>query len=46
MVDGDLNRVLLKLVEYLGHSNSIVSNAAYNEVSEFGPSTQRLLNII
>ncbi|RAL58649.1 hypothetical protein DID88_003013 [Monilinia fructigena] len=32
VVDGDLNRVLLKLVEYLGHSNSIVSNAAYNEI--------------
>jgi hypothetical protein len=31
--DGELNIVLLKLVEYLGHSNPIVSNAAYNEVS-------------
>ncbi|KAM3088202.1 serine/threonine-protein kinase M1, variant 2 [Clarireedia jacksonii] len=30
--DGELNIVLLKLVEYLGHSNPIVSNAAYNEI--------------
>ncbi|KAM0134783.1 hypothetical protein ACHAP3_005339 [Botrytis cinerea] len=32
LVDGELNIVLLKLVEYLGHSNPIVSNAAYNEI--------------
>ncbi|EDN95718.1 hypothetical protein SS1G_11597 [Sclerotinia sclerotiorum 1980 UF-70] len=32
LTDGDLNIVLLKLVEYLGHSNLIVSNAAYNEI--------------
>ncbi|QSZ36964.1 hypothetical protein DSL72_009056, partial [Monilinia vaccinii-corymbosi] len=45
MVDGDLNRVLLKLVEYLGHSNPIVSNAAYNEVSKVVSSSRRLLNV-
>ncbi|TGO91177.1 hypothetical protein BPOR_0036g00070 [Botrytis porri] len=32
LIDGELNIVLLKLVEYLGHSNPIVSNAAYNEI--------------
>ncbi|KAF7872002.1 uncharacterized protein EAF02_009107 [Botrytis sinoallii] len=32
LIDGELNIVLLKLVEYLGHSNAIVSNAAYNEI--------------
>ncbi|KAJ8069456.1 hypothetical protein OCU04_003110 [Sclerotinia nivalis] len=32
LIDDDLNIVLLKLVEYLGHSNLIVSNAAYNEI--------------
>ncbi len=29
----ELNPVLLKLVEYLGHSNPVVAGAAYNEVT-------------
>jgi hypothetical protein len=31
--DRELNLVLLRLVEYLGHTNQIVSGAAFNEVS-------------
>jgi hypothetical protein len=30
--DNELNIVLLKLVEYLGHSNPIISGVAFNEV--------------
>ncbi|PQE07411.1 phosphatidylinositol 3 protein [Rutstroemia sp. NJR-2017a WRK4] len=36
--DGELNIVLLKLVEYLGHTNPIVSNAAYNEILKLAKS--------
>ncbi|KAI9640177.1 serine/threonine-protein kinase M1 [Ciborinia camelliae] len=32
LIDGELNIVLLMLVDYLGHSNPIVSNVAYNEI--------------
>ncbi|ESZ94262.1 hypothetical protein SBOR_5330 [Sclerotinia borealis F-4128] len=32
LIDGELSIVLTKLVGYLGHSNPIVSNAAYNEI--------------
>ena len=31
--DRELNLVLLRLVEYLGHTNQIISGAAFNEVS-------------
>lgn len=31
--DRELNLVLLRLVEYLGHTNQIASGTAYNEVS-------------
>jgi hypothetical protein len=30
--DRELNLVLLRLVEYLGHTNQIASGAAFNEV--------------
>lgn len=32
--DDELNLVLLGLVKYLGHSNPIISGAAFNEVSK------------
>lgn len=31
--DQELNVVLLKLLDYLGHTNPIVSGVAFNEVS-------------
>lgn len=31
----EMNLVLLKLVEYLGHSNSLIYGLAYDEVSLF-----------
>jgi hypothetical protein len=33
--DQDLNMVLLKLVEYLGHTNPVISGVAFNEVKGF-----------
>lgn len=30
--DEELNLILLRLVEYLGNSNSVISGAAFNEV--------------
>lgn len=35
----EMNLVLLKLVEYLGHSNSIISGLAYDEVRLFTKET-------
>ena len=32
--DDELNIVLLKLVEYLGHSNPVISSVAFNEVDD------------
>ncbi|RDW66710.1 hypothetical protein BP5796_09459 [Coleophoma crateriformis] len=46
--DEELNIVLLKLVEYLGHANPITSGAAYNEILSLAKSsdttTERLLS--
>ncbi len=33
--DEELNIVLLRLVEYLGHTNSLVHGVAYDEVTIF-----------